>query len=108
MRKRPLATLILITMQKPAVGDLVALACSQYKERPQIAQILSMSEKKVKVRWYNGTWTRKWSVYLYKERENNMPWDEEVELEDIIYTNVKLTPSGALTVETKRELKKLY
>ena len=62
----------------------------------------------MEVRWYDGGWRRKWSVYTYKDGRRQVPWDEEVNIDDIVHSNVKLTPGGVLTASCKRELEKIY
>ena len=94
--------------ETPQPGELVALCCKKYNERPQIAKVLTLSGSKATVRWYDGSWTRKWVVYTYMERQRKVPWDEELDIEDIIYSKVKLTASGVLTACTKRELEQCY
>lgn len=94
----------------PRKGELVALCCKKYNERPQIAKVLSSSAHKVKVRWYDGSWSKKWVVYTYLQGrpQRKVPWDEEVDINDIVSTNIKLTASGVLTAQCKRELEQCY
>ena len=86
----------------------MALCCKKYNERPQIAKILSLSAQRVKIRWYDGSWSKKWTVYTYLEGRRRVPWDEEVDIDDIISTNIKLTASGVLTAQCKRHLEQCY
>lgn len=94
--------------ETPQPGELVALCCKQYNERPQIAKILTLSGSKATVRWYNGTWTRKWVVYTYMKGRSKVPWDEEVTIKDIICTKVNFTASGVLTAHCRRDLEQCY
>ena len=103
-----LCALPLLVQETPQSGELVALCCKQYNERPQIAKVLTVSESKATVRWYDGTWTRKWVVYTYMSGRKKVPWDEDVDIKDIIHTKINLTASGVLTLQCKRELEQCY
>lgn len=37
-----------------------------------------------------------------------VPWDEDVSIDDIVYTNIKLTKSGVLSAKCKRDLEQCY
>ena len=89
-------------------GELVALCCPQYNERPQIGEALSCSGDKVHLKWYDGTWTSKWKVYTYIKNRKKVAWEEEVDIHHIVKRHIKLTPSGKLGVKVKEELKNLY
>ena len=87
---------------------MVALCCPQYNERPQIGEILACSGDKVQIKWYDGSWTSKWTVYTYIINRKKVAWEEEVSIQYIIKRNVKLTPTSRLGKKLKEELKKLY
>lgn len=82
-------TISLIQNPVPKKGELVALCCKAYSERPQIAEILSLSAHRAMVHWYDGSWSRKWTIYTYLDgqQRRKVPWDEEVDIDDIIFTN---------------------
>lgn len=47
-------------------------------------------------------------IHNYMDGRRKLPWDEEVDSDDIIYSNIELASSGVLTARCKRELEKLY
>ena len=90
------------------MGDLVALLCAQYNERPQIGKILKVSRKVATIRWFDGTWSGRWKVYTYKVGKKTMTWEEEVKLEEILDNDVNFTAGMKLSMITKRKLQTLY
>ena len=90
------------------MGNLIGLCCPQYNERPQIAQVLSVEPAKIRARWFDGGWSKKWSVYTYRQNRKLIPWDGDVDMEHVVSSSVKLTPRGVLSAGCKRELRKLY
>ena len=89
-------------------GEIVALCCDKYSERPQLGQVLEKKDNKVSIKWYDGTWSSKWKVYTYKDRRQTVAWVETVEISDIILGKVELTKSGFLPKVTKDKLRDLY
>ena len=90
------------------MGDMVALCCPQYSERPQLAKILSIKDSKLTVQWYDGSWTGQWKVYTYTIGRKEVDWVEEVPFEYVVSDSVDFTPKGNLTAKCRRELKKAY
>ena len=91
-------------------GQLVALCCPHYNERPQIGEAMAYSAAgdKVHIKWYDGTWSSKWRVYTYIKNRKKVAWEEDIAINQIIKRNIKLTPSGKLGLRTREELKELY
>ena len=91
-----------------SAGELVALCCPQYNERPQIGLVLKVASNKLHVRWYDGSWTGKWKIYKYFLGRKEMTWEEEVDITHLVLRDVQLTSAGRLSLKTKRKLKELY
>ena len=89
------------------MGDLVALMCTKYNERPQIGKIIKIS-KDATIKWFDGTWNSKWRVYTYKVGKKTMVWEEEVKVKDILTNEVFFTPAMRLPVTIKQKLQNLY
>lgn len=87
---------------------MVALCCPQYNERPQLAKVLSLSPDKLRVQWFDGSWSRKWKVYTYRVGKKTLEWVEEVSRQHIVASNILLTRGGSLTAKSKRDLKQAY
>ena len=68
---------VMIFMQVQ-VGSMVALCCPQYNEQPQLAKVLDVGQNKLKVQWFDGSWSGKWKVYKYKVGRKVMEWVEDV------------------------------
>ena len=47
-------------------------------------------------------------TYIEKRQHCKVPWDEDVDVDDIIFTDIKFTPSGMLTAPCKRKLEQCY
>ena len=88
-------------------GELVALCCEKYNERPQIALVLKVDKKKIQVQWYDGSWTSKWKVYEYYLGRKKLTWEEEVDANQVIIRGIRLTPSGRLSSQTKDKLERI-
>ena len=89
-------------------AQVVALKCPQYSERPQIGRVLSVDGQNVNLLWFDGAWTTQWKEYKYKVGKKICTWEEQVSLNDIIMTNIKLTKTMRLTSDTKNKLQELY
>ena len=58
-------------MQEYQEGEIVALCCIKYHERPQLGMVLETRDDKVTIKWYDGCWSWKVKVYTYKESRNS-------------------------------------
>ena len=94
-------------MQEYQEGEIVALRCVKYNERPQLGQVLEVKDT-VTIKWYDGTWSSKWKVYTYRNGRQMVAWIETLPLSDIIAGNIQLTNSGALPKAIKDKLRHLY
>ena len=90
------------------MGELVALNCKKYNERPQLAEITEVFKTEVAVIWWDGSYTSNWKYYTYYIGRKAMKWEERISLADIILRNIKLTPSKRLSQKTIRQLKLIY
>ena len=66
--------------------------CPQYNERPQLAKVLHVGQNKLKVQWFDGSWSGKWKIYKYKVGRNVMEWVGDVHQSHLVATSgVELT-----------------
>ena len=77
---------VMIFMQVQ-VGSMVAFCCPQYNERPQLAKVLDVGQNKLKVQWFDGSWSGKWKVYKYKVGRKVMEWVEDVHQSHLVATS---------------------
>ena len=91
-------------------GEIVALRCLKYQERPQLGMVLQVADDEVTIKWYDGSWSGRWKVYTYKESQNSEPiaWVETLPIGDIITGKIELTKSCSLPKATKEKLRDLY
>ena len=88
---------------------MVALCCPQYNERPQIGEILACSGDKVQIKWYDGSWTSKWTVYTYIINRKKVYSLGGRSLYSVHYKKkCKTYPKFQVREKLKEELKKLY
>ena len=98
------------SLQEYQEGEIVALRCLKYQERPQLGMVLQVADDEVTIKWYDGSWSGRWKVYTYKESRNSEPiaWVETLPIGDIINGKIELTKSCSLPKATKEKLRDLY
>ena len=89
-------------------GEIVALRCVKYNERPQLGQVLEVKKEKATIKWFDGTWSSEWKVYNYKDGRKTLAWVETLPINDIIAGKIELTKSGSLPKVTKDKLRQIY
>ena len=71
--------------------------------------ILQTRDDKVTIKWYNGSWSRKWKVYTYKNRNSESVASVEIlPPGDIIIGEIELTKSCSLPKATNEKIRDLY
>lgn len=90
------------------VGMFLALDLEKYQERPLIAVVKELREDGITVAWYGGSWTTKWAVAKRKEGRQWVEWVEDVQKEDVVLFDFKLTNKGKLRLPTVRHLREAY
>ena len=71
--------------------------------------ILQTRDDKVTIKWYDRSWSGKWRVYTYKNRNSeSVAWVETLPIGDIIIGKIELTTSCSLPKATKEKLRDLY
>jgi hypothetical protein len=86
----------------------VALNMSEYKEKPQIGNVKSVSENTLEIEWYNGSWTTTWKVHKIRKGRELVVWKEEVPKSSVVLFDFSLTPNNKLREATRKELKRVY
>ena len=93
----------------PKEGEVIALCCPQYIERPQIAKVLKINtDGTLHVEWYDGKWSGKWKTYTYYQGRRKVAWEEDVHKKFVTMRGVNFSSSGWLSANTKAQLKQLY
>ena len=70
----------------------MGILCQKYNERPQIGEVIRVpdnGQQTVKLRWYDGTYSTRWKVYTYRSGRKIVPWDEEIDIKEIITRNLQ-------------------
>ena len=80
----------------------------KYSERPQIARVKEVKGDKIKIDWFDGSWSGKWRLYRYKVGKKTVVWEEEIEQTCIVQRNITLTKDNRLDSHTKKQLKTAY
>ena len=91
---------------------LVACVSDEYSHRPLIARVEAIiSEKKVRVQWYEsgrGNAKSGWSKSWRESKIRGVLHKENIDVTDIIWQDFTLTESNRLRKSTVEELKDRY
>lgn len=94
----------------PNVGEIVALTCDLYEDRPLIGQILEMSTKDntIKVGWYTGTYNGQWKIWKGKQNGKTSQFTDILDKDAVIFRNIVFTEAKRLPPSVITALKAVY
>uniref|UniRef100_A0A8C5EAP6 Nipped-B protein n=1 Tax=Gouania willdenowi TaxID=441366 RepID=A0A8C5EAP6_GOUWI len=88
--------------------DIIAICCSKYKDRPQIAQIIRKIKGGYSVHWMTGSYSGPWVVAKKRDGRKKVPWVDSIRESDIIFRKISLTSGQKLSPKVAQTLRKLY
>ena len=70
--------MIIISTNKFEEGIYVAVLHNDWSDEPVIGRIIGQSIKELEVRWYDGTYHRKWKPSRKRHNGEYIPWIDTV------------------------------
>lgn len=106
---RSLATNNFISLQYcPTDGEMVAVICPKYKDRPLIGKVTEVEDRRFTVGWYVGTYSGVWKPWKGRAQGKSINYTDVLQTEDIIFRNIVFTKAMRLPPATVLALKSAY